>query len=74
MWQQKKTTSTGSCVTKDEEVVGLWNKSEMRCGAFVAILEPQNSCLSSLFFLFPSGSERGTSCFHFLDVLFSPGY
>lgn len=31
-------------------------------------------CLSFLFFLLPSGSERGPSFVHFLDVLFSPGY
>lgn len=61
VWQQKKTTSTGSSVTKGEEVVGLWSKSEMQCGAFLAILEPQNACFSSLFFLLPSDSERDPS-------------
>lgn len=63
-----------SSVTEGEEVVVLWNKSEMQWSAFIAILEPQSICLSSLFFLLPSGSERDPSCFHFLDVLFSPGY
>lgn len=46
----------------------------MQCSAFTAILESQNICLSFLFFLLPSGSERVPSFVHFLDVLFSPGY
>lgn len=69
VWQQKKTTSTDNSVTNGEEVDVLWNRSEMQGSEFIASLEPQNICLSSLFFLRPSGSERGPSCFHFLHVL-----
>lgn len=53
-------------MTRSEEVVVLWNKSEMQCSAFIAILEPQNICFFSLFFLLPSGSETGPLVFIFL--------
>jgi len=67
--EERTTTSIGSSISKGEEIILLWNRSEMQYSAFIAILEPQNICLSPLLFLLPSGSERGhCSCFHFFSV------